>query len=86
VVARYIDKGNVEPADYVLEIVKGKVAAGNHEVGTESRELVGIKPFVNLVGDREDPRHASGENFAALLQALDLRGADLVEALFEALL
>jgi len=57
VVARNIDERYVEPADHVLQIVEGKVAGGNHEVRSELDELVGVKPLVHLIGDRQDSRH-----------------------------
>jgi len=56
VVAGYVQKGDVETADQVLEIVEGQVAAGKDDVGPDRREPVAVERLVDLIADREDAR------------------------------
>jgi hypothetical protein len=57
VVARYVDERNIEAADDVLQVVERQVATGNHQVGAKAGKLVGVKRLIDLVRNREDPRH-----------------------------
>jgi hypothetical protein len=54
VIAGHVEKRNVEPADQVLEIVEGQVAAAQDQVGPDLRQAIAIEAFIDLVGDGED--------------------------------
>lgn len=53
-VARHVEKGNVQPADEVLEVVERQVAAAQDQVRPDRRELVAVESLLDLVGDGED--------------------------------
>lgn len=53
-IAGHVEKRNVEPADQVLEIVEGQVAAAQDQVGPDLRQAIAIEAFIDLVGDGED--------------------------------
>src|SRR4029077_7131973 len=70
-----VDEGDIQPAHDVLEIVEGKVAGGDDEVGPEALELVAVESFLDLVGDRQDARHGDRLAFAVMAIArFDLNG------------
>jgi len=56
VVAGNIEERHVEPADDVLEVVEGKIAAAQDEVRFDRGQAIAIQRLVDLVGDGEDAR------------------------------
>lgn len=56
-VARHVDERNIEAADDILQVVERQVATGNHQVRAKAGELVGVERLIDLVRNREDPRH-----------------------------
>src|ERR1700693_265885 len=76
-VSQHAQKGNVDAADHVLEVVERQVAARHHQVGPERIELVAKDGFVYLIRDGEDLQFArsSGEDLAPRRQPLDLVSA-----------
>jgi hypothetical protein len=54
VVAWDVKERHVEAGDDVLEVVEGKIATTENDVGLEPGELVTVEAFVDLVRDRKD--------------------------------
>jgi hypothetical protein len=54
VVPGHVQNRNVEAADQVLEVIEGKVATREDDVGPIGAEPISVKGLVDLVGDRED--------------------------------
>jgi hypothetical protein len=56
VVAGNVEHRHVEPADQVLEVVEGEVAAPQDELRPQGRQPVAVQRLVDLVGDGQDAR------------------------------
>jgi hypothetical protein len=56
VVARDVEQRDVEPADEILQIVEGQVAAAEDQVGPDLRQAVAVETLIDLVGNGEDAR------------------------------
>jgi hypothetical protein len=54
VVAWDVEERHVEAGDDVLEVVEGKIATTENDVGLQPGELVAVEAFVDLVRDRKD--------------------------------
>jgi hypothetical protein len=56
VVAGDVEKGHVEAAHEVLEVVERQVTAAEDQVGVQAPQPVAVQRLLDLVGDREDAR------------------------------
>jgi hypothetical protein len=54
VISGHVEKRNVQPADEILQVVEGEVAAADDDVRPDRREPVPVEAVFDLVADGED--------------------------------